>query len=263
MITNILNNKQKQLIKKILFAGNKHFCNLCNSKVRFFRKGGIDEKVLNDYQVIGGGVFENDICPVCGGSYRERLLHLYFETTGFYSNKKSVFHIAPEKNISQKITQTNVINYISGDYSPDKYPFLEKIVKLDIIDLPFEAEIFDNVICNHVLEHVLDDLEGMREIYRVLKKGGFGVLQVPMSSIINTTIEDKKIDSNEERLSKYGQYDHVRLYQKDDYLLRLKSVGFDVKLLSAKEIDNSLNDNYLYKKLCLHPKEELVIAFKR
>ena len=55
-------------------------------------------------------------------------------------------------------------------------------VKADILDLPFEDESFDVIFCNHVLEHIEDDRKAMSELYRVMKKGGWGILQVPMKN---------------------------------------------------------------------------------
>jgi 2-polyprenyl-3-methyl-5-hydroxy-6-metoxy-1,4-benzoquinol methylase len=42
----------------------------------------------------------------------------------------------------------------------------------DALDLNYEDDSFDVIICNHVYEHVIDDKVLMSEIYRVLKKSG-------------------------------------------------------------------------------------------
>jgi SAM-dependent methyltransferase len=52
-------------------------------------------------------------------------------------------------------------------------------IKGDIMDLPFRDACFDEVICSEVLEHVLDDQQGVRELVRVLKKGGIMAVSVP------------------------------------------------------------------------------------
>lgn len=47
--------------------------------------------------------------------------------------------------------------------------------------LPFKNEIFDSVFCSEVFEHIFD-LEGvLRELSRVLKKGGAGLFTVPFA----------------------------------------------------------------------------------
>ena len=261
MIGKILNERQKIFIKKILYLGRNKYCNVCDSNIRNFIKGGIETEVSKKYKIIGGGVFENDICPVCKTSYRQRLLEHYFLKNDLYNKQSTVLHIAPEKNIAQKLTKNIKINYIAGDFNPENYSFPEKILKLDITSLPFDNELFDFVICNHVLEHVPEDLLAMSEIFRVLKKNGFGILQVPLSNVIENTLEDKNIILPEERLSNYGQFDHVRLYQFNDYVNRLKSVGFEVKIFDPK-VEEPSNYKYLYEKLCLNQEEKIIIAYK-
>ena len=90
------------------------------------------------------------------------------------------------------------------------------------MDLPFEDESYDIVICNHVLEHIIEDSKAMSELYRVMRKGGWGILQVPMRTILEHTYEDFSITDPKERQKHFGQYDHVRWYGMD-YFDRLKS----------------------------------------
>jgi ubiquinone/menaquinone biosynthesis C-methylase UbiE len=37
----------------------------------------------------------------------------------------------------------------------------------NLTDLPFPDDAFDVILCSHVLEHVFEDRNGMRELYRV------------------------------------------------------------------------------------------------
>lgn len=83
------------------------------------------------------------------------------------------------------------------------------------------------MICSHVLEHVNDDRQAMRELYRVLAPGGTAILLVPMSSRA-TTYEDPSITDPQERIRHFGQFDHVRLYGRD-YADRLAGAGFNVE----------------------------------
>ena len=93
---------------------------------------------------------------------------------------------------------------------------------------------FDLVICYHVLEHVPDDKKAMSELFRVLKKGGTALLQVPFSE--KETVEDTSLTNPEERKKLFGQEDHVRYYGKADFLKRLQNCGF-----AAEEIFYSKN----------------------
>ena len=69
---------------------------------------------------------------------------------------------------------------------------------------------FDVLFCSHVLEHVRDDRKAMSEMFRVLKPGGWAVIQVPIAT--HRTIEDPSITDPRERERLYCQSDHVRLY---------------------------------------------------
>ena len=71
------------------------------------------------------------------------------------------------------------------------------------------------IICNHVLEHIVNDCKAMRELYRVLKPGGIAILQVPISYTIEKTFEDSSVISEKDRQLIFGQHDHVRIYGPD------------------------------------------------
>ena len=122
------------------------------------------------------------------------------------------------------------LEYITSDlYSP------LADVKADICALPFEDESFDVVLCNHVLEHIPDDTQAMRELYRVLKKGGWGIFQVPQEIERAETFADDSITDPKERARIFGQYDHVRIYGMD-YFDKLRSIGFSVLPLPCTEV---------------------------
>jgi ubiquinone/menaquinone biosynthesis C-methylase UbiE len=85
------------------------------------------------------------------------------------------------------------------------------------------------VLCNHVLEHVQDDMQAMKETYRVLKPGGFAILQIPFfNPIPDITFEDPSITDKREREKIFGQDDHVRKYGRD-YPQRISQSGLRVE----------------------------------
>lgn len=54
-----------------------------------------------------------------------------------------------------------------------------RFIQIEDEYLPFEDETFDVVVSNHVVEHVLNQRLHIREVSRVLKKGGFLYLATP------------------------------------------------------------------------------------
>lgn len=166
---------------------------------------------------------ENALSPGTLSLERHRQMWLYLQTeTDFFSKNYKVLHIAPEQDFLRRFKKMKNLNYTSADLFS---PIVD--VKADILDLPFEDESYDIVFCNHVLEHIQDDRKAMSELYRVMRKGGWGILQVPMKTSLQETYEDFSVTDPKERQRLFGQYDHVRWYGMD-YFQRLESVGFEV-----------------------------------
>ncbi|WP_312751320.1 class I SAM-dependent methyltransferase [Epilithonimonas hominis] len=167
----------------------------------------------------------NALSPGTLSLERHRQMWLYLQNeTNIFTHKLKVLHIAPEQEFLRKFKKMKNLEYTSADLFS---PIVD--VKADIVDLPFEDNSFDVIICNHVLEHIVDDRKAMSELYRVMKSGGWGIVQVPMKNSLEKTYEDFTITDPKERQKHFGQYDHVRWYGMD-YFDRLKSVGFDADI---------------------------------
>jgi len=165
----------------------------------------------------------NALCPSSLSLERHRLMWLYLkEKTNFFTTNLKVLHIAPEHCFLKIFEGMKNLEYITADLESP----LAK-VKMDVHDIPFPENTFDVVFCNHVMEHVTDDIKAMQEIRRVMKPGGWAIIQSPMDLSLDTTFEDPTITSPEERERVFGQNDHVRMYGKD-YGDRLRKAGFDV-----------------------------------
>jgi len=101
------------------------------------------------------------------------------------------------------------------------------MTRLNITALPFHRGYFDVIYCSHVLEHVPDDIGAMREIFRVLKAGGWFLPDVPI--LREKTFEDATVVTPSDRERIFGQFDHVRIYGKD-FKERLEKLGFRVRI---------------------------------
>lgn len=167
---------------------------------------------------------DNVLSPSTLSLERHRLLWLYLQSeTDFFVKPLKMLHFAPEQAFYRRFRQQQNLDYTTTDLSS---PLAD--VKADICQLPFEDNTFDVIFCNHVLEHIPDDTQAMRELYRVLKPGGWAVLQIPQDLSRATTFEDDSITDPKERAKIFGQYDHVRVYGRD-YFDKLRSIGFEVQ----------------------------------
>lgn len=185
----------------------------------------IDGKTFRKFLPYGyGSPRANVLSPSTLSLERHRLLWLYLtRETDFFSKPLKVLHVAPEQAFYKRFKNQKNLTYITTDlYSP------LADVKADLCALPFEDDSFDVIFCNHVLEHIPDDAQAMRELYRVMKKGGWGIFQVPQDINRAHTFEDDTITDPAERTRIFGQYDHVRVYGLD-YFDRLRQVGFEVE----------------------------------
>jgi SAM-dependent methyltransferase len=163
-------------------------------------------------------------CPGCGSLERHRVLWLFLEReTDLFVGPGALLHLAPEYAFLRRLSERSELDYVTGDFDS---PLAAH--RLDVMDLPFAAESFDFLLCNHVLEHVSDDRLALAEINRVLKPGGWAILMCPVDQRLVETLEDPTVVTPEERHRVFGQSDHVRLYGRD-YPERLAAAGFEVR----------------------------------
>jgi len=197
---------------------------------------------------------KNALCPNCLSLERHRLLWLFLkDKTDFFSQKLRVLHVAPELCFITRFEKMDNLEYVTGDLDSP----LAK-VKMDLQQIPFENNNFDVVFCNHVMEHVNNDLQAMTEIHRILKPAGWAIIQVPFFyPIPEKTFEDPSIKSHREREEAYGQDDHVRKYGKD-FADRLRSAGFKV----AVNDYTSGMDQAVIEKFGLPAAEEIFVCSK-
>ncbi len=203
---------------------------LFRKPVSLFYKGDnvecpVCEKSFRKFLPYGNQGIDNRLCPNCLTLERHRLLWLYLkQKTDFFTANLKVLHIAPEQPFIKRFRSMENLDYTTADLVS---PLAD--VKTDIRNMVFDDNKFDVVICNHVLEHIDKEQQALKEILRVLKPGGWAILQVPMDYSKEKTYEDDTITSRAEREKIFGQYDHLRLYG-NDYPKRLEKAGFSVKI---------------------------------
>jgi SAM-dependent methyltransferase len=196
----------------IFYIGNTVECPVCNSKYRKFLPYGRNTSSR-----------ENALCPSCLSLERHRLMALYMKRkTNFYTANLKVLHVAPEYCFIDRFEQMKNLDYITADIESP----LAK-VKMDIHQIPFEDNTFDVAFCNHVMEHVDDYILAMGELHRVLKPGGWALIQSPQDMKCEVTYEDPTITDPKEREIHFLQNDHLRLFGRN-YGRELEKGGFKV-----------------------------------
>jgi len=101
---------------------------------------------------------------------------------------------------------------------------------MDITKIQYPDNSFDAILCHHVLEHIPDYRKALEELFRVLKPGGWAIIQVPIEPDRKETYQDESVTSPSERERLFGQADHVRKYGRD-FILRLHHAGFPVQII--------------------------------
>ncbi|RZI37784.1 class I SAM-dependent methyltransferase, partial [Herbaspirillum sp. HC18] len=108
--------------------------------------------------------------------------------------------------------------------------------RLDITKIDRPDNSFDVVIANHVFEHVDDDALAMREMFRVLKSGGYGFFSVPINLSREQTYENRAVTTPDERFVHFGGTDHRRYYGRD-FKSKLENAGFTVEVYRRPQED--------------------------
>jgi SAM-dependent methyltransferase len=199
-------------IMAVFYKGNNVECPVCSATFsKFLPYGRLTAR-------------ENALCPNCLALERHRLMYLYLkEKTNFFTDNLKLLHVAPEYCFIDRFEKMPNIESITADIESP----LAKI-KMDLHHIPFAENTFDVVFCNHVMEHVADYMQCMKEIHRVLKPNGWAIIQSPQDWTKATTFEDPTITDPKEREKVFWQNDHLRLFGRD-YNKVLEKAGFRVK----------------------------------
>ena len=199
----------------------------------------------------------NALCYTCKSLERHRLVYLYLKNkTDFFTGEKRILHFAPEKCLHDQIRKYPQLQYETVDLMTtyiDAIGVLPDHV-MSVTDIQFPDNTFDVVIGNHVFELVPDDVQGMREIYRVLKPNGYAIIQGAVNNSMEKTVETQHL-TPEERKRIAGAHQHVRRYGRD-YADRLVAVGFRVEVSAyVQEID--------WKRYGLMADENVYVCWKK
>jgi SAM-dependent methyltransferase len=229
-----------EYVQSVTMRGDRFTCPCCHGKFRALLPAGVARR-------------PNARCPRCSSLERHRLIWLYLQQqTDFFTLPYKVLDVAPEEFLQRKLKALPNISYLSIDLESGL-----AMKKMDVTKLDLPDNSYDVIFCNHVFEHIPDDRAAMRELHRVLKPGGWAILQTPIDLEREMTDEDASVTDPQERLRRFGQTDHIRIYGRD-FFDRLRQAGWTVDrnrfVASFKHAD--------IQRYALDPKEELFIGHK-
>ncbi|WP_161486704.1 class I SAM-dependent methyltransferase [Rufibacter roseus] len=200
-------------VRGVVYAGNKVYCPLCETSFSTFLPFGVPER-------------QQAMCPKCNTVERHRLLWLYLKHELHIETKPyKVLHMAPEPVLQDRLKQLPNLHYLSADLTA-----ANAMQKVDLQQLPFSNASFDLILCSHVLGHVPDDLQAMRELSRVLTLKGLLLLQDHVYPNLAVTEEFPDSLTAQERYKLYGQPDRQRNYGQD-FVERLEQQELQVKVV--------------------------------
>ena len=233
---------------------NFHQCTFCNSRRSFV---SIEENLgqtlrkfnfpynLSDFETLS---YKNYSCGSCGSSDRDRLYKLYIDKVKGINSSSKILDFAPSKQFGDYL-KSFTKNYRSADLFIDGVDDRVDITNMSI----YKNDTFDFFVCSHILEHVDDDVKALSELYRVTKKGGKGILMTPIIDIDNIQDEDPDVKDTKERWKRFAQDDHVRLYEKEVFLKRVRDSGFRVHIYKYSNLGlKNILKNGIYLKARLY-----------
>jgi SAM-dependent methyltransferase len=241
----VLKKQARALQTQLKLSDARHHCPVCDARVISFLP--LPEFYRENQQKYGF-LFQTSeaetcnekayLCPSCGASDRDRLYALFINNYIAKVESGTPGHIvdfAPSEPLSAFIRHVikssgKDIHYRTADLSAENVDD-----KVDIADLrSYESNHFTFFICSHILEHVPDDRKALRELHRILKPGGSGILMVPIILTVEQIDEDPEVRDEGERWRRFGQSDHVRLYSKSGFVERVREAGFKVRELGSE-----------------------------
>lgn len=189
-----------------IFSESRVQCPLC---------GWQGHRFFHSYPGSGGVIRDNAICPQCRSWERQRAMAGFLRGMNLAKDGPvAVLYIAPHPALQNMLSLIPSVRVITVDLQSSF-----ATIKMDLHQLGFQDESFGLVICSHVLEHVRDDIQCIRELHRVLRPERVALLPVPLNHTLDVTVEWGAPDPDQHR--------HVREYG-GDYVSRLERVGFQL-----------------------------------
>jgi hypothetical protein len=242
LVHRVLPTRWHSFVAGIRWIGWQHQCPVCRWPTRVFRPLAVVPPVP-------------ERCSRCGSLARHRLLWLFLhERTDLFRARLKVLHFAPEACFQDRLRKLPNLDYTTADLAGGYVKPME-VLDVTAIDKPNDA--YDLVLCLHVLQAVEHDALAMREIWRILKPGGWAILNSRINPNVEHTYPNPALPAAEVRAAATNQDFAFRIYGRD-FPRRLEAAGFEVTTVDYR---NSLRPD-LVKRYGLQTPSEVFVCRK-
>ena len=194
---------------EVVFAPKQVLCSVCGWTGWKFRA-----------YADSNGIRRNALCHRCKTGSRQRaLIRFLTENDSLHPDMKCL-------DFGAYLEYGKIFNALKCKLYFVDIVALNVDAAMDIVGLGIKNNCIDLIICYHVLEHVYNDLQALRELHRILNKNGTLILQVPWDPYRKTYRKATQ--------STFNPNNHVREYGYD-IINKIKKTGFKVKLRNDKE----------------------------
>jgi SAM-dependent methyltransferase len=203
----------------IYWLGTEYRCPICGWPTRAFRPLAVNPTF-------------RERCSRCGSLARHRLLWLYLrERTDFFSARLKVLHFSPEGCFTERFRRLRNLDYTTADIAGGYTAWMET---LDLTAIAKPDNTYDVVLCIHVLQAVEDDARAMREVFRVLKPGGWALLNSRYDPDAEKTRPNPALPPPEVRAAATQKDFAYRIYGRD-FSEQLQAAGFEVEIVPFRD----------------------------
>lgn len=140
-------------------------------------------------------------------------------------------HFGPHRKMESLLAHSGHVDQVSLDFFAPGYTQLydsNHVLQGDVTNIRLPDAFADGIVILHVLEHIAALDQALQELRRVLKPTtGWILAEVPCRPKgMNGTRDCRTMTGMEERVKCGGQWDHVWMFDRNDFLGRFEGAGF-------------------------------------
>ena len=199
-----------RVARRYLLKGVKCRCNVCGSNYARFLPYGYVRR-------------ENALCPGCGSIESTRTLWFYLtnEVLG-KKNKNKFLYCSPEKAILKRLEKYEI------DLNTKELVYFHTLGNKELSSL--QGGVYDVIIFSQLIQFVKDDIKVFHELRRLLRPGGFVLIQTIINPKMDRTYEHIETPEDQDRLRNFFEPGVESIYGANFYK-HLTKAGFSVETI--------------------------------